>query len=227
MILPHAKDVRNALSRWPTVDLPPHTGRKNNRHAGVLVPLRWRDDLECVLILRTAHLRTHPGEIGYPGGRPEPGDVSLADTALREAREELGIEGAEILGRISSIPLFTSDFRLEPFVARIDQDTLTPEPGEVERILIVGIGATLSLPHIDAIPFSGWGTPMLSPVFDIGAHRLFGGTAHSFLELLQLLAPLMGRAVPPPRAGRYTWADIKPEVERGPLPGEGDPPEPR
>ena len=167
-----------------------------------------------MLILRTAHLRMHPGEIGYPGGRPEPGDASLKDTALREAREELGIVGAEVLGRMSSIPLFTSDFRLEPFVARIDQDTLIPEPGEVDRILVVGIGATLSLPHIDAIPFTGWGAPMLSPVFDIGAHRLFGGTAHSFLELLRLLAPLLGRTVPPLRPGRYTWADIKPEVGR-------------
>lgn len=167
-----------------------------------------------MLILRTAHLRMHPGEIGYPGGRPEPEDASLAHTALREAREELGIEGAEVLGRMSSIPLFTSDFRLEPFVARIEQDTLTPEPGEVEQILSVGINATLSLPHIDAIPFTGWEAPMLSPVFDIGAHRLFGATAHSFLELLQLLAPLMGRTVPPLRPGRYTWADIKPEVGR-------------
>lgn len=167
-----------------------------------------------MLILRTAHLRMHPGEIGYPGGRPEPEDASLTDTALREAREELGIEGAEILGRMSSTPLFTSDFRLEPFVARIEQDTLIPEPGEVDQILIVGIGKILSLPHIDAIPFTGWGEPMLSPVFDIESHRLFGATAHSFLELLQILAPLMGRSMPPLRPGRYTWADIKPEVGR-------------
>ena len=93
--------------------------------------------------------------------------------------------------------------------------------------MIVCIGATLSLPHIDAIPFHGWGAPMLSPVFDIGAHRMFGGTAHSFLELLQILAPLMGCAVPPLRPGRYTWADIKPEVGRGPRAAAGDPPAPR
>lgn len=178
------------------------------------MPLRWREDLECLLILRSSQLRNHPGEISYPGGRPEPQDADIQATALREAREELGIEGAVVLGRMSSIPLFTSDFRLEPFVAVVEQDVLTPDPGEVAKVLIVGIMETLSAPHIDAIPFTGWGRPMLSPVFDIGAHHLFGGTAHSFLELLRVLAPLVDRPVPPLKPGRYTWADIKPSVGR-------------
>ena len=212
MTLPLPEDVRAALSRWPKTNPPPHAGRKNHRHAGVMVPLRWRTDLECLFILRAAHLRNHASEIGYPGGRPEPEDADIQATAVREAREELGITGAEILGRMSSVPLFTSDFRLEPFVAVLEQDTLTPDPGEVAEVLSLGIGAILSRPHIDAMPFTGWGTPMLSPVFEIGAHRLFGATAHSFLELLRILAPLMEREVPPLVPGRFTWRDIKPKV---------------
>lgn len=214
MTLPHPEDVRDALSRWPRQHSPAHPGRRNDRQGGVLVPLRWRTDLECLLILRAGHLRNHPGEIGFPGGRPEPEDASIQATALREAEEELGIKEAQVLGRLSSIPLFTSDFRLEPFVAVVEQDALVADPGEVAEVLIVGITEALSVPHIDAIPFTGWGRPMLSPVFDIGAHRLFGGTAHSFLELLQVLAPLVGRPVPPLKPGRYTWADIKPSVGR-------------
>ena len=194
--------------------MPAHPGRRNDRLGGVLVPLRWRADLECLLILRSRHLRNHPGEIGFPGGRPEATDASIQATALREAEEELGIKNADVLGRLSSIPLFTSDFRLEPFVALVEQDVLLPEPGEVASVLTVGITEALSEPHIDAIPFTGWGRPMLSPVFDIGTNHLFGGTAHCFLELLQVLAPLMGQAVPPLRPGRYTWADVKPSVAR-------------
>lgn len=179
-----------------------------------MVPLRWASDLECLLILRSAALRTHAGEIGFPGGRPEPQDADIQATAAREAREELGITGARFLGRMSSIPLFTSDFRLEPFVAQVTQTALTPDPGEVAEVLTVGVGEVLSAPHIDAIPFTGWGERLLSPVFSIGDHHLFGGTAHSFLELLRILAPLMDMRVPPLRPGRYTWRDIKPEVGR-------------
>ena len=214
MTLPDPEDIRAALKRWPRQHPPAHTGRRNDRHAGVMVPLRWGDDLECLLILRSRALRNHAGEIGYPGGRPEPEDADIEATAIREAREELGITGADVLGRMSSVPLFTSNFRLEPFVARIDQTDLTPDPGEVAAILSVGIGAVLGAPHIDAIRFTSREEQILSPVFPIGDHHLFGGTAHSFLELLRILAPLMDRPVPPLKPGRYTWRDVMPRVGR-------------
>ena len=100
--------------------------------AGVLVPLRWRGGLSCTLTLRPGKLRRHGGEVSFPGGRREPEDVSLEATALREAREEIGLTSARVLGRLSSMPVYTSDFRLEPFVAEVPSDAVwTPDPVEV------------------------------------------------------------------------------------------------
>jgi hypothetical protein len=48
----------------------------------------------------------------------------------------------------------------------------------------------------------------MSPVFELGAHRMYGGTAHVFYELLCVCAPLFGREVPPLRTGRLDWSDV-------------------
>ena len=72
--------------------------------AGVLVPIVNRPDgLQVLLTKRTEHLSDHPGQISFPGGRAEEGDPSIADTALREASEEVGLPLAavSVLGRLA------------------------------------------------------------------------------------------------------------------------------
>jgi 8-oxo-dGTP pyrophosphatase MutT (NUDIX family) len=151
MTTPSADDYRHAMARHPRLELPALPGRRNHLRTGVLVPLVWRgDDVDCVLTVRSRQLRTHGGEVSFPGGRPE-GDESLDATALREAREELGIAEAEILGELSSVPLYTSDFRLFPFVAAIADAPLTPSPDEVAEVLTVSLGELLARDHFDAI----------------------------------------------------------------------------
>jgi 8-oxo-dGTP pyrophosphatase MutT (NUDIX family) len=197
--------LHRALMLRPHVDHPALPGRKNHLSCGVLIPIRWMPEPEVVLTLRPPQLQ-HGGEVCFPGGRPDEGDEDMGETALREAREELGIEDPTVLGRLSSMPLYTSDYRLEPFVADIGDQALDPAPAEVAEVIVLDLRTTLRLPHIDALPFQWKGETQHSPVFDAGAHLLYGATAHSFLELLQVVAPLMGERVPPMVSGRHEWS---------------------
>jgi 8-oxo-dGTP pyrophosphatase MutT (NUDIX family) len=87
--------------------------------AAVLVPLVLREaGLQVLLTRRAEHLRDHPGQVSFPGGRVEPGDADAADTALRESEEEIGLPRAsvEVLGRL---PVYTTvtQYLITPVVA--------------------------------------------------------------------------------------------------------------
>jgi 8-oxo-dGTP pyrophosphatase MutT (NUDIX family) len=208
MTAPGPEEVRAALAAHRPQDWPALPGRTNHLQAGVLVPLVWDPEPYAVLTERPHTLRRHAGEVCFPGGRPEPEDESIAATALREAWEELGIPEAEILGRLSSMPLYTSDYRLVPFVASVPAAPMKPDPAEVAAVLRAPLAGILGWPRIDAIPYTLSGRSHLSPVFFLEGRSVYGATAHTLLELLEVLAPLFGAAVPPLVPGRLDWHDV-------------------
>ncbi len=207
-----AQLLSDALSDHPRREYPALPGQTNHLRAGVLVPLSWRSDVgpTVVATVRPKTMRAHAGEVCFPGGRPEAADKNLFATALREAREEVGIEGARLLGQLSSVPLYTSNYRLEPFVAEVPDGPLRPNPGEVAEVLIVSLAKELDCEWIDAIPWSQSGQTLLSPVFTLGPHVMYGGTAHVFYELLLVAAKALGQDAPPLRPGRYSWDELLP-----------------
>lgn len=75
------------------------------------------DDPRLLLIERSRALRAHAGQVAFPGGKPEAHDDDLVQTALREAREEVGLppHGATVLGRLDPVPTPTG-FLIVPFV---------------------------------------------------------------------------------------------------------------
>lgn len=108
--------------------------------AAVLVAFqRYDDQLRLILTKRASHLKHHPGQIAFPGGKLDEGDDSLEAAALREAWEEIGLprENVRLLGRLPSHETVTS-YQVTPIVAEITQPfEQVPEAGEVAEVFTV------------------------------------------------------------------------------------------
>ena len=128
--------LRTSLHRSPSKSL--EAPGLELKEAAVLAPLFWRDDEPWALLTkRPMTLRKHPGQIAFPGGGREPGDVTPLHTALRETNEELGIapEQVEVLGLLGAMPTITS-FWVTPFVGVVPADVeLVPSPAEIEQVI--------------------------------------------------------------------------------------------
>ncbi|WP_354623809.1 CoA pyrophosphatase [Psychromonas sp. MME2] len=91
------------------------------------------------------HLRHHPGQISFPGGKHEASDNSLLDTALRETEEEIGIlQGqVDIFGRLPSLSTI-SGFTINPYLGFIDSDyQLSIDKQEVRSVFEVPLSYLL------------------------------------------------------------------------------------
>src|SRR5258707_1901160 len=107
----------------PVTDGDGHLWRSDReiRPAAVLVPVVKREQgLTVLFTRRTAHLNDHAGQISFPGGRSEPGDAYAAETALREAGEEIGLAATrvEVLGELHKYVTVTG-YRVTPVVGLV------------------------------------------------------------------------------------------------------------
>jgi 8-oxo-dGTP pyrophosphatase MutT (NUDIX family) len=96
-------------------------------------------DARVLLTQRTANLRTHSGQIAFPGGTVDASDASPVAAALREANEEIGLSPAMVTP-VGELPEYVtgSGFRITPVLAVVDPaHALTPNPHEVEAVFDV------------------------------------------------------------------------------------------
>ena len=168
--------------------------------AAVCVPLHFGPrGLEIWAIKRTDGMRYHAREIAFPGGKPEAGDHDLADTALREMEEELGIsrDEARVLGALAPVPTATSRFTLNPFVALVsDKAVAHPHAGEVAVLIRMVVGDFFA----GRVPFRAvdLGAGRRSPIFDFEVGSMYGASAHVMEETLRACADADGLQLPEP-----------------------------
>ena len=120
----------------------PAEGMAGARPAAVLILVApdAAGDARVVLIRRTSYDGHHSGEVSFPGGAAEDGDADLVGTALREAREEIGLDpdsiGLRILGELEPFWIPVSNFRVTPIVAVAERlPPWTRDEREVERVI--------------------------------------------------------------------------------------------
>lgn len=114
--------------------------------AAVLIPVVAREPEATVLLTqRTADLRTHAGQIAFPGGKIEPDDLTPAAAALREAEEEVGLD-PKLVKVVAELPPYLSrtGFRITPVLGRVAAEhVLTLNLSEVTEAFEVPLGFLL------------------------------------------------------------------------------------
>ena len=116
------------------------------RPAAVLVGIvAHPNGARVILTKRASHLKHHPGQIAFPGGKQESGDATLEATALREAFEEIGVAPNFVrpIGRLPAHETVTG-FQMTPILAEVSGFQPAPDPGEVEEVFTVPLAHLLN-----------------------------------------------------------------------------------
>lgn len=148
-------------------------------------------DPSLLLIERPGGMRTHAGQLAFPGGKPDPDDGDLLRTALREAEEEVGLPAGEVrvLGRLDPVPTPTGFF-IVPFVGRVEpqwEPSIRSEQ-EVARVLTPSF-RQLQDPTVHTVDGRRKWRGVVYDLhrYDVADPPLWGATARMVWDLLERL----------------------------------------
>ena len=165
------------------------------RQAAVVVLLYWtHGHWHLPLTVRPRHLPDHAGQVSFAGGLVEHGeDIELA--ALRELEEELRIPRSRVnlLGRMSKMYVFISNFVVSPCVAVVDEPvSIRPNPDEVAELLEVPLAHLLDAHNVVEYRVDCHRGTFIAPSIRYGVHRVWGATGMIIGELIALLERVSG-----------------------------------
>lgn len=159
--------------------------------AAVLVPIFERGGEGHLLFIRRSENVSHQGQVAFPGGRVEPADRDLSETALREAYEEVGVEPGtvDLLGFLPTHNTTVSGYVVAPLVGAIlDPRGLPHDSREVAEVFTVPIRALIDPRHRGEHTLDrADGTSMKFPAILFAGQTIWGLTYRITLDLLAVL----------------------------------------
>jgi 8-oxo-dGTP pyrophosphatase MutT (NUDIX family) len=161
--------------------------------AAVLVVLYLDGGALHTIFTRRRHdLRSHPGEISFPGGRREDGE-ELVVTALRETEEEIGLprEQVALLGALTPVPTIATNYAVHPYVGMIAGGSAwTPSASEVDEVLELRLADVRASRVRRRLEHRG--IPFRTDVYDVGEQLvIWGATARIVSDLLARIQPVL------------------------------------
>jgi 8-oxo-dGTP pyrophosphatase MutT (NUDIX family) len=160
-----------------------------DRLAAVLALLVEEPELALVFGRRSDALPRHAGQVAFPGGVADEGDLDLAATALREAEEEVGLDPAlpEVLGALPPVHTTVSGILVVPFVGMLETlPALSPTDTEFDEVLAFPVRRLLEAEALvewerpDGRRWTGW-------TYELDGTTIWGATGHMLHELLAIL----------------------------------------
>jgi 8-oxo-dGTP pyrophosphatase MutT (NUDIX family) len=169
----------------------PRIPRDDARQASVLILLYPEDgELHTVFMQRPDYDGVHSGQISFPGGKKEPSDIDLIQTALRETQEETGadIDNIRILGTLTPLFIWVSNMLVTPVVGWTEvKPPLNFTSEEVVFLFEASVKKLLDPSIVREKPYNIKGEKLNVRFFDYNGHVIWGATAMMLNELLTII----------------------------------------
>ena len=158
------------------------------RPAAILMALtEGSNGLEVILTRRASHLRNHPGQVAFPGGKVEETDPNLWAAATREAQEEIGLVGVEPLGALQGHESVTG-FEISPQVGLVTGPfSPVPDPNEVEEVFHVPLDFLMNPANMQLHKRPWRGVERGYLAIPYGPHYIWGASARMIKNMSERL----------------------------------------
>lgn len=190
-------NIKNILQFERNKSINSQSSNKNElKRAGILIPFVCVDGCWSLLFTRRAdNLKSHQGQVSFPGGGKESQDETIIDTALREAYEEIGLKksGIHVIGLMPDF-VTNSDFLVTPIIAWVDWPVpLEISVDEVSRVFTIPIHYLKNEKNWEERIYthpSGWyGSVIFYNLYD--GELLWGISAKITVDLLRMIKNLI------------------------------------
>lgn len=177
------KKITAQLNTLPPEPLQPAEG---GREAAVLLALTRESDPQLVFTRRAQHMKSHPGQVAFPGGKWEQGDSSLLFTALRESEEEVALAPAEV-ELIAKLPQRRTRLGVQvtPYLGFIRPGLpLLADPAELDAIFHVPLSYLLESQHLIKKQVDVLGNWCWMPCYHYAGYTIWGFTLTVLVDML-------------------------------------------